>query len=281
MEGLLDRDLSQAPLVVLDTETTGLWPARGHRVVEVAAVRLEGWREVASFDALVNPGRPMDAGASRVNGIYDEDLADAPPFSSIAQPLWTLMEGAVLVAHNARFDAAFLGMEYALLRTSPLPAPALTVSNAWLCTLQLARRLFYFESNSLRQVARSLGVRTGRSHRALNDVHTTIGIFKRMAQQMEKWHLQTVGDLLHAQGGAIYAPQQQQPVLPGPLADALAQHCSLQIHYQSSSGETDRMISPLYASEQDGTVYIVAYCHLRQAQRTFRLDRILQARLVD
>ncbi|HZD11147.1 MAG TPA: exonuclease domain-containing protein, partial [Candidatus Binatia bacterium] len=67
MENLLEKPLGSAPLVVLDTETTGLSPAQGHRVVEVAAVRLQGWQQVESFDALVNPGRPMDAGASRVN----------------------------------------------------------------------------------------------------------------------------------------------------------------------------------------------------------------------
>ncbi len=280
MEGLLERDLSQAPLVVLDTETTGLSPALGHRVVEVAAVRLEGWHELATFNEIVNPGRPMDAGASRVNGIYDEDLVDAPPFSSIAQRLWEVLDGAVLVAHNARFDAAFLGMEYALLPPPSTTAPTLTISNAWICTLQLARRLFYFDRNSLGNVARRLGVPTGRSHRALNDAHTTIGILRRMAQQMEKLHLHTVGDVLHAQGGAIYVPWRQPPSLPLPLAEALSRRCSLEIRYQTSSGETDRVISPLYASEQDGMVYVIAFCHMRQAQRTFRLDRILRARLV-
>ena len=282
METLLDQLLAHAPIVVLDTETTGLSPAMGHRIVEVAAVRLEDWREVETFDALVNPGRPMDAGASRVNGIVDEDLVDAPPFAAIAAQFYQMLDGALIVAHNARFDAAFLGMEFDLLRALPQdspPAPGIT--NAWLCTLQLARRLFYFERNSLAHVAHSLGVRTGRAHRALNDVHTTIGILKRMAQQLEKMRLVTVGDLLHAQGGAIYAPQRPQPSLPPVLANALARRCSLQIRYQVQGNETDRVISPLYATEQNGTAYVVAFCHLRQAQRTFRLDRILRARIID
>jgi DNA polymerase-3 subunit epsilon len=282
MDDLFERSLAQAPLVVLDTETTGLSPALGHRVVEVAAVRLEGWQQVDSFSSLINPGRPMEAGASRVNGIYDEDLVDAPPFAEIAGQLQQVLQGAVLVAHNAHFDAAFLGMETDLLRFHPASSQTIqTLTNPWLCTLQMARRLFYFERNSLGQVARSLGVRTGRAHRALNDVHTTIAIFKRMVHQLEKMRLISVGDYLHAQGGAIYVPQHEQPALPPVLIEALARRCSLRIRYEVKGSETDRVISPLYATEQNGAAYVIAFCHLRQAQRTFRLDRILQATIVE
>lgn len=282
MEAFLEQPLANTPLVVLDTETTGLSPAMGHRVVEVAAVRLDGWRELDSFDVLVNPGRPMDPGASRVNGIYDDDLVAAPPFSSIAPRLSELLDGAVVVAHNARFDAAFLGMEYDLLHPEAGDAPAQpALPNPWLCTLQLARRLFYFDRNSLGHVARSLGVRTGRAHRALNDVHTTIGILKRMARELEKLRLVSVGDFLHAQGGPIYAPQQQTPRLPPIISEAITRHCSLRINYAGKGNETERVISPLYATEQNGAAYIVAYCHLRREQRTFRIDRIVRAILVE
>lgn len=281
---LQDTPLDQAPLVVLDTETTGLYPAMGHRVVEVAAVRLEGWREVNSFSALVNPGRPMDPGASRVNGIYDEDLMDAPPFSSVAPSLHRLLDGAVIVAHNARFDANFLGMEYSLFNAeAPTFEGPLEIDNAWMCTLQLARRLFTFNRNSLGHVAQILGVRTGRAHRALNDVYTTIGILKRMSREFHNWRLHTVGDVLHAQGGPIYVSQQSQlqQQLPPALAEALSRRCSVLIRYQSSSSETERVINPLYATEQNGSTYVVAFCQLRQDKRTFRLDRIVRARLVD
>lgn len=286
MDALLDKDLASVPLVVIDTETTGLSPALGHRVVEVAAVRLEGWREGDRLDALVNPGRPMDPGASRVNGIYDDDLIDAPPFSEIADELSMLFDGALLVAHNAPFDAAFLGMEFGLLQSlnseaRPLPIPP----NAWLCTLQLARRFFSFQRNSLSAVAHGLGLRSGRAHRALSDVYTTIGVLKRMSQQLRNMRLETVGDLLHAQGGPIFTPQHAQPPMPrrlvGPLSEALVKRCSLRIRYQTQRGETDRIISPLYATEEGGRGYIVAFCHLRQAQRTFRLDRIVQASVVE
>lgn len=282
IEQLQELSLKQAPLVVLDTETTGLSTIQGHRIVEVAAVRLEGWREVDSFSALVNPGRPMDSGASRVNGIYDEDLVDAPPFSDVARPLHRILDSAVLVAHNARFDAGFLGMEYGLYNAQSSPVEEqLEIDNAWICTLQLARRLFYFNRNSLGHVAQSLGVRTGRAHRALNDVYTTIGILKRMARQFPDWRLHTVGDVLHAQGGPIYVSRQSQLPLPPAVAEALSRRCSILIRYQSGSRETERVISPMYATEQNGATYVVAFCHLRQDRRTFRIDRIIRANLVD
>lgn len=286
MEELLDLPLSRAPLVVLDTETTGLSPAMGHRVVEVAAVRLQGWREVGQFTSLVNPGRSMDPDASRVNGIYDDDLVDAPPFAHIAPSLHALLQNAILVAHNARFDAAFLGMEFTLLQdAAPGDHARWGLPNPWLCTLQLARNLFNFRRNNLAQVARSLGVHVKPTHRALSDVHTTIGVLTRMAKQREAGRLQTVGDLLRAQGGPIYVPRHSHLPLPqrlaGPLSKALATHCSLHIRYRSPHGETDRVISPLYATEQGGAGYVIAFCHLRQAQRTFRIDRIIQARVLD
>lgn len=286
MQALLDKELSDAPLVVVDTETTGLSPALGHRVVEVAAVRLERWHEVDHFDMLVNPGRPMDPAASRVNGIYDDDLVNAPPFTHVAGSLQKLIDGALLVAHNARFDAAFLGMEFSLVHArSPDEQSSPPLTNAWLCTLQLARRFFYFRRNSLADVARSLGVSSARAHRALSDVYTTIGVLKRMSSQLEAMGLKTVGDLLNAQGGPIFAVQPERPSLPnrlsGPLSEALARHCSLRIRYQTQRGETERIISPIYATEAQGRGYIVAFCHLRQAQRTFRLDRIVEAYVVD
>jgi len=275
-----EKPLADVPIVVVDTETTGLSPAFGHRVVEVGAVRLEGWREVGRLDHLVNPGRPIDPGASRVNGIYDDDVADAPPFAEVAAELRDLMEGALLVAHNATFDAAFLRAEFAVVarRRSGFDA---TVPNPWLCTLQLARNCFYFGRNSLGAVAARLGVRVGRAHRALNDVYVTAEILKRMARELREQRLQTVGDLLHAQGGPIYMSPPVDPHLPRPLAEAIRCGKRVDIRYRSGASETRREISPLFAAESSGRLYLTAYCHLRQAQRTFRLDRILSAELIE
>ena len=272
-----EKTLAEVPLVVLDTETTGLRPELGHRVVEVAAVRLENWQKVAEISQLIQPGRPVDVDASAVHGIYDKDLQDAPPFTQVWPPLLALCEGALLVAHNAAFDAGFLGMELYIagIRTPPAGTPA-TLTNPWLCTLQLARRHFTFGRNNLGHIARQLGVRVGRAHRALTDVYTTAEVLKRMAHELGRQRLRTVGDLLHAQGGPIYALQPPPLVLPDAVAEAIQHNRQLDIIYLGEPQRTIRTITPLYATQYEGATYLVAFCHLRQAQRTFRLDQIAQ-----
>lgn len=272
-----EKTLAEVPLVVLDTETTGLRPELGHRVVEVAAVRLENWQKIAEISQLIQPGRPVDADASAVHGIYDKDLQDAPPFTQVWPQVLALCEGALLVAHNAAFDAGFLGMEsyIAGIRTPPADTPA-TLTNPWLCTLQLARRHFYFGRNNLGHIARQLGVRVGRAHRALTDVYTTAEVLKRMSHELGRRRLHTVGDLLHAQGGPIYLPRPPQSVLPESIAEAIRDNRQLDIVYLSLTERTTRTITPLYPTQYEGVDYLVAFCHLRQAQRTFRLDQIEQ-----
>jgi len=265
------------PTVILDTETTGLNPALGHRVVEIGAVRLENGQTVAEFSQLIYPDRPMDAKASAVNGISDADLRSQPRFSNIAPDLLRLLDGALLVAHNAAFDAGFIGQEFFIAGYAPDPALQQPIlPNPWLCTLTLARNFFYFGSNSLSNVALKLGVRMGHAHRALADVYMTAEILKRMVRDLDKkQRLETVGDLLHAQGGPIYTPPPPQVFLPAILQDALRNGRNLHILYATPNrGESRREITPLYPTESNGVAYLVAYCHLRHEQRTFRLDRI-------
>lgn len=280
MDGLDELLLAEVPIVVLDTETTGLSPELGHRVIEIGAVRLLGWKETERFDELVNPGRPIEAGAARVHGLTDADVAAAPPFSSVAGRLSAILDSALIVAHNAAFDAGFLAMEYALASREGACPPSLP--NPWLCTLQLARRQFHFGRNNLATVADRLGVRRSRAHRALNDVYTTTGVVRRMVKELERRNLYTVGDLVHAQGGPIYMQPVQAVPLPPLLGDAIAGAKQVQIVYMTSQGtQTCRVISPLYTTSGQGSSYLVAYCHLRHAQRTFRLDRILNVELID
>ncbi|MEW5985861.1 MAG: exonuclease domain-containing protein [Chloroflexota bacterium] len=276
-----EKTLADVPLVVLDTETTGLYPGLGHRVVEVAAVRLENWRVVDQVNELVQPGRPLDPQAAAVNGLSDEQLRDAPPFGEVAGRLSALMDGALLVAHNAAFDAGFLGMEYFIMNLPTLLGSRQPVlPNPWLCTLQLARRQFYFGRNNLGDLAHRLGVRYGRAHRALNDVFMVVEVLKRMNRELANQRVMRVGDLLHAQGGAIYTPPPPAVLLRPPLAEAVRDGRRLKILYMGEGGPTERVIDPRYPAEHQGVAYLIAYCHLRQGQRTFRLDRLLNAEFI-
>lgn len=275
---LFEKRPSEIPIVVLDTETTGLYPGLGHRIVEIGAIRLENWQEVGQVSTLIQPGRKMDPKASSVNGISDVDLQGQPTFSDVADDLLTLLEGAVVVAHNAEFDAGFLGQELLIhgLQTSGQPT---TLPNPWLCTLLLARRHFHFGRNNLSYIAQHLGVRMGRAHRALNDVYMTAEILKRMVRTLQRQRLESIGDLLHAQGNPIYTPSYRWQ-LPDVVAEALVNGRNLRLLYLGQSGESNREITPLYPSQHRGVDYLVAYCHQAHDQRTFRIDRIFSAELL-
>jgi DNA polymerase-3 subunit epsilon len=274
-----EKRLSEIPFVVVDTETTGLSAVRGDRVVEIGAVRYENGKPVAELEAIVNPMRPIPEKVSGIHGIYDADVVNAPNFAGILPQIQSLLEGALMVAHNAPFDANFLGTEYAIAHMPALFIDekcrhSATLHNPWLCTLTLARKHFHFGQNHLANVAHLLGVRSRLAHRALSDVYTTADVLLRMAKQLEKQKLITVGDLLYAQGGAIFAPTLTNPTIPDPIFQSIANQTPVDVHYQSKQGETLRTISPKYVTIDRGTTYIIAHCHLRQEQRTFRLDRL-------
>lgn len=133
--------------VVLDTETTGLEPTAGHRVIEIGAVELID-RQLTGrhFHRYVNPQRDIEEGALEVHGITPEFLADKPPFASVAADFIDFIRGAELIIHNAPFDLAFLDMEFGLL---PEPPGRVTDFATVLDTLELARELHPGQRNSL------------------------------------------------------------------------------------------------------------------------------------
>ena len=102
--------------VVLDTETTGLDPGKGHRIIELAAIELCN-RKVSDrrFHRYLNPEREIDAGAAEVHGLTLERLQDEPKFAEIAPALLEFISGAELIIHNAPFDIGFLEYELSLL----------------------------------------------------------------------------------------------------------------------------------------------------------------------
>ena len=102
--------------IVLDTETTGLEPKQGHRIIEIGCVELVDRKLTGRhYHQYINPQRAVDEGAMEVHGITDEFLLDKPVFSQIVDEFWAFVEGAELVIHNAPFDVGFLNHELNLL----------------------------------------------------------------------------------------------------------------------------------------------------------------------
>ena len=132
--------------VVLDTETTGLDPKSGHRIIEVACVEMVNRRLTnRHFHRYVNPQREIDAGAQAVHGISLEFLQDKPKFADIAAEFLDFVSGAELVIHNAAFDIGFLNHELALINRPPVTE----VCSGVLDTLRMARELHPGKRNNL------------------------------------------------------------------------------------------------------------------------------------
>ncbi len=163
--------------VILDTETTGLDPATGDRLVEVGCVELiNGIATGQVFHAYVNPQRPMPDAALAVHGLSEAFLADKPTFAQVAPAFLTFIGDARLVIHNAEFDLRFLNTE---LRRSALPEIA---TDRAVDTLALARRKHPGSPNSLDALAQRYRIDTARRtrHGALLDAEILAEVYAEL-----------------------------------------------------------------------------------------------------
>ena len=161
-------------LLAVDTETTGMSPADGHRLVEVAHVPIVGGELAEGWSSLLQPGRAIPPDATRVHHITDAMVAQAPPAAEVARTLRTACADLPLVFHNAPFDLPFL---IALFREAGAPM----LLNPIVDTLGLARGLYGSGSNSLGALATRLALPAETAHRALGDARTTARLFVRLA----------------------------------------------------------------------------------------------------
>ena len=275
------EQLGDTPLTFLDVETTGTSPKYGDRIIELAMLQVRGSEVVAHVDALIDPRRSLKSGAMRVNGITPEMVSGQPIFAEVLPQVQGLLEGAVVVGHNVRFDLNFLRAEYAI-------AGQLFPSVVALDTLPIARKRYDFPGNSLVQIAECLGIRGDQFHRAMSDVLVTYEVFDHFTTDQG---FATVQDWLDAQGGSVWKPEtthfvppiaEPQPVPTDlPIAEligvALSQRRRVQIEYADTrSGLTQRTIS---VSGFDGRT-VRAFCHLREQPRCFVVERIASACLL-
>jgi DNA polymerase-3 subunit epsilon len=151
------------PYIAIDVETTGIEPAEGHRICEVALLKFLRGDVIDSLVSLVNPLRPISPGASSINGITDRMVAAAPLFGDLFPRILAFIENDVLVFHNAPFDLSFL-------RTEARLAGGEWPGNPVVDTLRLARRTGRFRNHSLSSICRELGIGEN-FHRAQADAY--------------------------------------------------------------------------------------------------------------
>lgn len=173
------RTLRDEEWVVVDLETTGGSPLRGHRITEVAAVCVSGGRIAETYCTLVNPARAIPRFITSLTGITEAMVAEAPHFHQVAERVSGVIDGRVFVAHNAAFDWRFLSHEM-------VQATGLAPRGRQLCTVRLARRLLpELPSRKLDALAMYFGVEIENRHRALDDAVATAKVLIRLIDILE------------------------------------------------------------------------------------------------
>ncbi|MFM8901647.1 MAG: DNA polymerase III subunit epsilon [Burkholderiales bacterium] len=167
--------------IFLDTETTGLSPEAGDRVIEIGCVEMVNRRLTDNnLHFYLNPQRSSHEDALRVHGLTDEFLADKPLFAQVVDDLLAYLQGAEIIIHNANFDVGFLNEELKRLGRPKFPTFVATVTDS----LTLAREMFPGKSNSLDALCRRLEVdNTNRTlHGALLDAGLLAEVYIRMTR---------------------------------------------------------------------------------------------------
>lgn len=170
--------------IFLDTETTGLEPKLGHRIIEIAAVEMRDRRLTGQrFHRYLNPGRESEAGALQVHGLTSEFLQDKPKFRDIVQELLEFIDSAELIMHNAPFDVGFLNHELALAELQPLNQYCHSVTD----TLKMAKDLHPGKRNNLDALCERYQVdNTKRTlHGALLDAELLADVYLAMTRGQE------------------------------------------------------------------------------------------------
>jgi len=172
---------------VVDLETTG-GKASMEKVIEVAIVRFDGDKILEKWESLIHPERSIPAMITKITGINDEMVVDAPKFFEVAKKIVEMTEGAIFVAHNVRFDYLFLREEFQRL--------GFTFSRKQLCTVRLSRMAFPgLRSYGLSNLIRHFRIPIKNRHRAMGDTLATVDVLRRVLSNNN--NTETIEDLIN------------------------------------------------------------------------------------
>jgi len=283
---LLQSPVSDLTWVAFDTEATGFSNVSA-RLVEIAGVR---FRFVApappgetpiellgTFSELVNPGVPIPEAVVKIHGISDAEVAGLPGAVEVLDRFFAFIGDGVLVAHYVPFDLG--AMTFALLRAGRGVPRTCAVD-----TSLLPKRLFPGAPNyALGTLVKFLDLPPAAAHRAMPDALSTMELFRRCVAKMGEAQTLTVADVCKLAGPPLTFEQFSEIpyTLPADLLaieDGIARTADLTIEYRGGSkGQGARRVTPSHLFARDGALFLEAYCHLDQAPKSFRVDRIESA----
>jgi DNA polymerase III subunit epsilon len=255
-----DMPLDEAPLAFVDLEMSGLRPSLD-RVIEVCVERVRGPALQMRVASLVRP-EPLAFGNAEIHGIQVAELAGAPTFAALAPQIQAALDGAVIVAHAAYKDVAFLEAEMA--RAGVAFAAPFHVD-----TLSLSRRAFAQKAHGLVALCKALGIAHERPHRAESDVAATRALFDKIRAVLSP---STPRDLWHVRVGERHA----RPDVLAAAAHAVAEGCPVTVRYRPSHRAPEDLAMRLLAVRSDlDPPRVIGYLLASRSHRELRADRIL------
>jgi DNA polymerase III subunit epsilon len=262
------------PFTAIDIETTGLHPFYSE-ILEVAAVRfnLKG-RVFGEFSTLINPMKSIPPQATDIHGITNEMVQDKPVWNEIAPEFYNFVKESILCAHNAPFDLSFLTFKGTVI-ARPFP------DTFFVDTLTISRELFSeFQRHTLVDLADTLDIELNQAHRALSDSKACMHLFLAAYEKFEgSWNEFAKLFVFHTAAWQTLDNIAEEMM---PLIEACSAGFDIEIIYVDSEGVvTDRRITPLQLNRIRQVPYLFGHCHLRNAGRNFRLDRIQSWKRID
>lgn len=273
--------MQSSVFIAFDTETTGLYPGFD-QIVEIAACRFNNGEVIDTFETLVNPGRSIPPEITDIHGITDDMVADAPDCKESTLAFLDYIGNDPLLAHNAPFDERFVSFNCHKYGIE-------AASNPIYDTLLLSRRLFpELRSHGLASLTTVFQIPHETKHRGLPDVMGTHGVFIQCVNRLKLREIISREQFDRWYGDPIFFSPDKFNLLVNlsdeykPLKIAIEDGRCLEVVYEDRSGNTTRRLieaQGLYVAY--GNLYVTAYCHLRDANRNFKLERIHAFRIIE
>ncbi len=271
------KTIDETEFTIFDTETTGLEPESGDRIVELAAIRIKGQAIIGVFETFVNPGRQISEAAFRVNNISQQMLAGAPAIEDVLPKFLDFAKDSCLCSYNAGFDLGFISHELSLIGRRDFPElVAVDI-------LKMTKRLLPgLPRYALSFVADKLSVKEKQLHRALCDVRITIEVFHKLKEVLYSKGISDLDQLLSLFSVNFKFLQDLNAQKLTRIQEAIDLGVGLKIKYLASSGleVSEREILPKELCRRNGSSYLVSFCKLRNQERTFKVDGILHIEIV-